>query len=218
MTNVDTVQRRSVSDDATLIERIRTGETELFLELIQPYERSVYHLAFSVLKNQADAEDTAQETALKAFKYLHQLTEAEKFKSWLLQIAMNEARIRRRKDRRHLYESIEEGLEAEESREFMPRQLSDWREIPSEVLERKEIREQLNKALYDLPDKYREIFLLRDVQRLEEEEAAEVLGISKSAAKARLHRARLQLREKLAPIFKKRWTDRLPFRKGVKPW
>jgi RNA polymerase sigma-70 factor, ECF subfamily len=218
MTNVDTPQPRSFSDDAALIERIRAGETDAFLELIQPYGKSVYLLAYSVLKNQADAEDTAQETILKAFKYLHQLTAIEKFKSWLLQIAMNEARIRRRKNRGHLYESIDEGLETEESDDFMPRQFADWREIPSEVLERKEVREQLNKALYDLPDKYREIFLLRDVQRLDEEEAAEVLGISKAAAKARLHRARLQLREKLAPIFKKRWTDRLPFRKGVKPW
>lgn len=218
MTQVETAQSRSVSDDAALIARIRAGETDLFLDLIQPYEKSVYLLAYSVLKNQADAEDTAQETILKAFKHLQQLSSADKFKSWLLQIAMNEARIRRRRDRRHLYQSIEEGLEQEESGEFMPRQLADWREIPSEVLERKEVREQLSKALYDLPDKYREIFLLRDVQRLDEEEAAEVLGISKSAAKARLHRARLQLREKLAPIFKKRWTDRLPFLKGVKPW
>jgi RNA polymerase sigma-70 factor (ECF subfamily) len=218
MTQVDTAQPRSFSDDAALIERIRAGETDVFLELIQPYEKGVYLLAYSVLKNQADAEDAAQETVLKAFKYLHQLTSAEKFKSWLLQIAMNEARIRRRKDRAYLYESIEEGLQQEESGEFMPRQFADWREIPSEVLERKEVREQLNKALYDLPDKYREIFLLRDVQRLDEGEAAEVLGISRAAAKARLHRARLQLRERLAPILKKRWTDRLPFRKGVQPW
>lgn len=218
MTNVGTAQARAFSDEAALIERIRAGETELFLELVRPYERSIYLLAYSVLKNEADAEETAQEAALKAFKYLHQLSAVEKFKSWLLQIAMNEARLRRRKDRAHLYESIEQGLESEESSEFMPRQLADWREIPSEALERKEVREQLNRALYDLPDIYREIFLLRDVQQLDEEEAAEALGISKAAAKARLHRARLQLREKLAPIFKKRWTDRLPFRKGVKPW
>lgn len=218
MTELDTAQSRSSSNEAALIERIRTGESELFLELIKPYERGVYLLAYSVLKNEADAEDTAQETILKAFKYLHQLTSTEKFKAWLLQIAMNEARMRRRKDRAHLYESIDEGFEEKEIGEIMPRELADWRETPSELLDRKEVREQLNRALYDLPDKYREIFLLRDVQRLDEEEAAEVLGISKSAAKTRLHRARLQLREQLAPIFKKRWTDRLPFLKGVKPW
>ena len=218
MAQVETARAQAFSTDAALIERIRAGETDLFLQLIQPYEKSIYLLAYSVLKNQADAEDTAQETVLKAFKHLQQLSSADKFKSWLLQIAMNEARIRRRKDRRHLYESIEEGPEQEEGGEFMPRQLADWREIPSEALERREVREQLNQALYELPDIYREIFLLRDVQHLEEEEAAEVLGISRAAAKARLHRARLQLREKLTPIFKKRWTDRLPFTKGVKPW
>lgn len=218
MTNVSPAQAQALSDEAALIVRVRAGESDLFLDLIRPYERAIYLLAYSVLKNEADAEDTAQETVLKAFKYLHQLTAVEKFKSWLLQIAMNEARLRRRKDRAQLYESIEPGLEAKESNEFMPREFADWREVPSEALERKEVREHLNAALYDLPDIYREIFLLRDVQQLDEEEAAETLGISKAAAKARLHRARLQLREKLAPIFKKRWTDRLPFRKGVKPW
>lgn len=210
--------KQALSADAVLIERILAGETDLFLQLIQPYEKSIYLLAYSVLKNEADAEDAAQETVLKAFTHLQQLSSAEKLKSWVLQIAMNEARIRRRKDRKHLYESIEEGFEREETGDFMPRQLADWRDIPSEVLDRKEVREQLNKALYKLPDMYREIFLLRDVQQLGEEEAAEVLGISRSAAKARLHRARLQLREELTPIFKKRWTDRLPFIKGAKPW
>lgn len=210
--------KQALSADAVLIERILAGETDLFLQLIQPYEKSIYLLAYSVLKNEADAEDAAQETVLKAFTHLQQLSSAEKLKSWVLQIAMNEARIRRRKDRKHLYESIEEGFEREETGDFMPRQLADWRDIPSEVLDGKEVREQLNKALYKLPDMYREIFLLRDVQQLGEEEAAEVLGISRSAAKARLHRARLQLREELTPIFKKRWTDRLPFIKGAKPW
>jgi RNA polymerase sigma-70 factor (ECF subfamily) len=218
MTQVDLAQPRSFSDDAVLIERVRSGENEFFLELIRPYERSVYLLAYSVLKNEADAEETAQEAVLKAFKNLQQLSSPERFKAWLMQIAVNEARIRRRKDRKHLYESIDESLEQAETGEVMPRQLADWREIPSEALERKEMRDRLNKALFDLPEIYREIFLLRDVQGLNEGEAAEVLGISMSAAKARLHRARLQLREKLAPIFKKRWIDRLPFLKGVKPW
>jgi RNA polymerase sigma-70 factor, ECF subfamily len=178
----------------------------------------MYLLAYSVLKNEADAEEVAQETVLKAFRHLDQLRSGASFKSWLLQIAMNEARARRRKDRSHLYESLDEGKEDMDGGEIMPRQLADWREVPSEVLERKELREKINQALYSLPEKYREVFLLRDVQHLSEQEAAEILGISMSATKARLHRARLQLREKLAPVFKKRWTDRLPFLKGDKPW
>jgi len=217
-TRVSPAQLEAASPEVVLIERIRAGETHLFLELIQPYERSIYLLAYSVLRNEADAEETAQETVLKAFKYLHQLRSESTFKSWLLQIAMNEARMRRRKNRAHLYESIDEEWEEPEEGGFMPRQFADWREIPSETLQRAEIREQLNKALFDLPDKYREIFFLRDIQQLDELEAAEVLGISRAAAKARLHRARLQLREKLAPIFRKRLIDRLPFLKGARPW
>jgi len=205
-------------DEPTLIECIRAGDTSLFLDLIRPYERSIYLIAYSVLKNEADAEDTAQETVLKAFQHLDQLRSNTSFKSWLLHIAMNEARMRRRKGRAHLYESLDEGIQQSEEGEIMPRQLADWREIPSEALERKELRQQLSAALYSLPENYREIFLLRDEQHLSEKEAAEVLGISVSAAKIRLHRARLQLREKLTPIFKKRWRDRLPFLKGEKPW
>jgi len=218
MSQVHIAEPRSFSDNTALIERIRAGETELFPELIRPYERGIYLLAYSVLRNEADAEETAQETVLKAFTHLHQLRSGSTFKSWLFQIAMNEARLRRRKDRAHLYESIDTAREGSEEGEIMPRQFADWREIPSEALEQKEVREQLNKALYDLPEHYREIFLLRDVEHIDESEAAEVLGISRSAARTRLHRARLQLREKLASIFKKRWTDRLPFLKGAKPW
>ncbi len=205
-------------DEPPLIERIRAGETSLFLDLIRPYERSIYLLAYSVLKHEADAEETAQETILKAFQHLGQLRSGGSFKSWLLQIAMNEARMRRRKSRAHLYESLDEGAEETEEGEIMPRQVADWRDVPSEALEQKELRAQLNRAIYDLPEKYREIFLLRDVQHLTEKEAAEILGISVPAAKIRLHRARLQLREMLTPIFKKRWRDRLPFLKGEKPW
>jgi RNA polymerase sigma-70 factor (ECF subfamily) len=217
MPQVHSAQPRSLGD-AALVERVRAGETELFPELIRPYERGIYLLTYSVLRNEADAEETAQESVLKAFTHLHQLRSGSTFKSWFFQIVVNEARLRRRKDHAHLYQSIDDTAETSEDGDVMPRQFADWREIPSEALERKEVREQLNKALNDLPEHYREIFLLRDVEHMDESEAAEILGISGSAARTRLHRARLHLREKLAPIFKKRWRDRLPFRKGAKPW
>ena len=206
------------TDEATLIEQVKSGDAERFLELIHPYERSVYLMAYSVLKNEADAEEASQEAVLKAFQHLGQLRSGASFKSWFLQIAMNEARMRRRKDRKHLYESLDDGIEDSEDGEIMPRQIADWREIPSEALDRTELRQLLSRALYKLPAQYREAFLLRDVQHLSEKEAAEVLGISVPAVKTRLHRARLQLREELTPVFKKRWSDRLPFLKGAKPW
>lgn len=205
-------------DESALIERIRGGERALFYELIRPYERSVYLSAYSVLHNRADAEEVAQEALLKAFSHLDQLRSTDKFKPWLLLIAVNEARMRRRKYRQHLYESLEEQTMETEDGEFMPRQFADWREIPSDLVERKEIRAAVQKALDALPEKYREVFLLRDMQHLSVTETATILGLTESAVKTQLHRARLQVREQLAPIFGKRWTERLPFWKGKNPW
>jgi RNA polymerase sigma-70 factor (ECF subfamily) len=136
----------------------------------------------------------------------------------LLLIAVNEARMRRRKDHRNLYESVdEERIEAEDG-EFMPHQFADWRDVPSEAYEKTEIKTVVLKAMERLPGKYREVFLLRDVEHLSVEETAKILGVSTAAVKTQLHRARLQMREQLAPVFGKRWSDRLPFLKGRNPW
>ncbi len=100
----------------------------------------------------------------------------------------------------------------------MPRDFADWREIPSEILEQHEIRETIAKALQELAPIYREIFVLRDVQQLPVAECMQILGVSEPVVKVRLHRARLMMREKLAPAFKRRWIDRLTLLKGKKPW
>lgn len=164
-------------DEAALIARITAGEKALFHELIRPYERSVYLAAYSVLRNPADAEEVAQETLLKALTNLHQLREDDKFKGWLLQIAFNEARMRLRKDHKNLYEPLEG--EGNDETEFMPREFADWRDIPSDALEKKEIRQAVARALLTLSEKYRQVFVLRDVQHLSVEDTARVLGISK---------------------------------------
>ena len=205
-------------DEPALIERIKRGEQALFHELIRPYEGGVYLAAYSILRNEADAEEVAQEATLKAFVHLGQLREDQKFKAWLLLIVVNEAKMRRRKDRRHLYESLDgPGAESEEG-EFMPRQFADWREIPSETLDRNEVRSAVGRALAALPWIYREVFVLRDVQHLTVSETAQALDISVAAVKTRLHRARLQMREQLAPVFGRSWLDRLAWWRGKKPW
>jgi RNA polymerase sigma-70 factor (ECF subfamily) len=202
-----------------LINRIRGGERKLFHELVRPYERAIYVTAYAVLRNHADAEDVAQDTVLKAFTHLDQLQEAGKFKSWILRIAINEARLRRRAGHAHLYEALESGnTEGGEDQSSMPRDFADWREIPSDLLERREIRESIARGLEQLPEIYREVFVLRDVEELSVTEVATTLGIRETTVKVRLHRARLRLRELLAPVFKRRWTDRLPFWKGKNPW
>jgi RNA polymerase sigma-70 factor (ECF subfamily) len=149
------------TDEAQIIASILAGNTHLFHDLIRPHERSVYAMALSLLHNEADAEDAAQEAFLKAFR----------------------------------------NLEAHGT--VTPALLRDWREIPSEALERHEIRQMLQQAIADLPLIYREVFLLRDVEDLSVNQSAEALGISVASVKVRLHRARIMLQKKLVPQLQK---------------
>jgi len=202
--------------EETLIRRIRDGEHDLFYQLIRPYERRVYAAAFAVLHNEADAEDAAQEAVLKAFKHIGQFRAEAKFSTWLTQITLNEARMRKRKQHAHITEPIVDHQDDEGN--YTPRDFADWREIPSETLARKEVREKLAQALDSLGDKYREVFVMRDMHHLSIEETAKTLGISTASVKTRLLRARLMLRDLLAPGFDANWTSRLSFAKGTKPW
>lgn len=199
-----------------LIQRIRNGEHEAFYVLIRPYEKRVYAAGLALLRNEADAEDCAQEAILKAFKNIRQFRSEAKFSTWLIQIAINEARMRRRKQRTDLMEPIEQ--EQGEEGSYAPREFADWREIPSEALERKEVREKLAEALSSLGQIYREVFVLRDMEHLSIDETAKALGISTASVKTRLMRARLMLRDLLAPGLGGPWSKDLSFAKGVKPW
>jgi len=205
-----------LDQEQSLLRRVQGGENELFYELIRPYERRVYATALAILRNPADAEDVAQEAMLKALKHIRQFRAEAKFSTWLIQITVNEARMRRRKDRSSLTEPIDDRRDDEG--DYAPRDFTDWREIPLETLERKEIREKLAEALASLGEKYREVFILRDMQHLSIEETANLLGISTASVKTRLLRARLMLRDLLAPGFDGSWTSRLSFAKGTKPW
>jgi RNA polymerase sigma-70 factor (ECF subfamily) len=204
-------------DEFALIERVCQGEKELYYQLIEPYERALFTTALSILKNEADAEDAAQEAALKGLKHLCSFRRESKFSTWLIQIAVNEARMKLRKDRRHLYDSIDDAPENEEG-DYIPRDFADWREIPSEALQRQELREVLQKALDSLAPKYREVFILRDIQKLNIEETAAALGITEAAVKTRLLRARLQMRDALAPGIDGGWSSEEKTWKKVRPW
>jgi len=193
------------STEALLISRIQGGEMDAFYELVRPYERALFVTALALLKNDADAEEVAQEAVLKAFKNIAGFRQEAKFSTWLIQICLNEAKMKLRKERRHLYESIEEGQQNDDG-DYIPTDFADWREIPSEALEQKELRGALTEALNSLPEKYRIVLILRDVQYLSINETAKVLGISESNVKTRLLRARLQMRDALAPGFNGAWS------------
>ena len=202
--------------EAELIQHIKSGEHDLFYRLIQPYERRVYAAALAVLRNEADAEDVAQDSILKAFRHLSQFRGEAKFSTWLLQITVNEARMRKRRMTARAMESISDTQNDEG--DYIPREFADWREIPSESLERKEVRTALVQALSSLGEKYRSVFVLRDIQHLSIDETAKVLDISPGSVKTRLLRARLMLRDFLSPGLNGQWTSRLTFAKGNKPW
>jgi len=187
-------------DEARMIASILDGDVQLYHQLIRPYERSVYVMSLCYMKNEADAEDVAQEAFLKAYCHLASFRGEAKFSTWLVGIALNEARGRLRRDGAVRMESIDQT--SEEGGHVLPAILHDWREIPSETLERKEVRQMLQAAIAGLPNIYRKVFLLRDVDELSTIETAEALTISISNVKVRLHRARTMLQKTLAPRLK----------------
>nr|WP_114206105.1 sigma-70 family RNA polymerase sigma factor [Acidisarcina polymorpha] len=188
-------------DESALIGRICAGEKELFHDLIRPYEKRVYLTVFALLGSQTEAEDAAQEAIIKAYRGLKSFRNEAKFSTWLLSIALNEAKSRLRKSKRIVMESLDEQVESHQG-DFAPAFLTDWREIPSEALERSELRSTLQAAVTELPPIYREVFTLRDLEELNVEETAKILGVTTNVVKVRLHRARMLLQKRLVPLLK----------------
>ncbi len=213
---MSTSQPRLDSKEAELIRRVCDGERDAFEELVRPYERLVYVTAISILKNPADAEEVAQEAVLRAFSKLASFRAECKFSTWLVQITYNEARIRVRRDRRHLYESIDDQKQDQEG-DHWPRDFADWRPIPSEILESNEARQALQNAINSLSPTYREVVILRDVENLSVRDTAAVLGLREGSVRTRLHRARLMLRDALAPGVDGSWSKGQEYRK-VRAW
>jgi RNA polymerase sigma-70 factor (ECF subfamily) len=197
-----------------LIDSVLAGNHEEFHHLIAPYRRGVYLTAFDILQAEADAEEVAQETFLKAFRALRSFRREAQFSTWLFRIAVNEARMKLRKRREVPLETVFPDNEGDDG-EYTPAILADWREIPSETLLREETKRLVRESIAALPDKYREVLTLRDVNGKNIAETSEILGISIGNTKVRLLRARLMLRD----IFVER-TRRKPNRQasqGVSP-
>jgi len=191
--------------DAELVRQAKAGDLSAFEELVNRYERRIWTLAKRMVRHQEDAEDVTQETFLTALEHLDELRDEERFGAWLVQIATRHAiRVLERHNRlptQSLDELTEEADGDEEGTIPHPEFIADWRENPEELLMRAETRQLIEQALNELPEKYRLVFLLRDVEGLSVKEMAEVLGISEANVKVRLLRARLQLREKLTRYF-----------------
>ena len=194
MTSEISIQGREST--AAAIARVLAGESQLFHELIRPVERAVFVMLYTLLRNETDAEDVAQETFIKIYRNLHSFRGDSKFSTWALSIARNEGLAWLRKRASRPEEPLEPVLE-DSSGDF-----TDWREVPPEALERKELRECLCRAILHLPPIYREVVQLRDIDELDVQETANVLGITAGSVKVRLHRARTMLQKELVPLLK----------------
>jgi RNA polymerase sigma-70 factor (ECF subfamily) len=196
-----------------MITAVLAGEIQLYHELIRPYERSVYVMALSYMKNEADAEDVSQEAFIRAFRKLESFRAESKFSTWLISITINEARTRLRRQALVRMEPLDQ--HPDEDKGISPALLRDWREIPSEAVERAEVRNLIRLAVEQLPDIYRQVFLMRDVEELTINETAEALNISIPSVKVRLHRARMRLQKQLAPQLR---TVNRASKRGWLPW
>lgn len=191
-----------VSDELALVQAAKGGDVSAFEDLVKRYDRNVFRIAQHITQNREDAEDVVQDAFLKAYTNLGQFQGQSKFYTWLVRIAVNEALMRLRRRRPERMVSLDEDVKTED--DSVPREVADWSPNPEQLYSQSELHEILTKTIQGLPPSFRTVFVLRDVEGLSTEEAAEALDLSIPAVKSRLLRARLQLRERLSRYFQKR--------------
>jgi RNA polymerase sigma-70 factor (ECF subfamily) len=192
-------------DESALVTRAKAGDMDAFSELVRHYDRRVFRMAKQITQNDDDAEDVLQETFLKAYTHLDDFQGNSKFYTWLVRIAVNEALMKLRKRRSDRTVPLDEPIDTGEDE--MVREIAVWDENPEDTYSREELADILDQAIQSLKPAYRTVFILRDIEEMSIEETAEALGLSISAVKSRLLRARLQLREKLTRQFRRKGDD-----------
>jgi len=190
-----------VKDESALVTEAKAGSYPAFEELVNRYEKKIYRLGLNLTGNPEDAEDVLQETFLKAFEHLGDFRADSKFYTWIVRIGLNEALMKLRKRRSDKSVPVQDHVD--EDGEFTPREFTEWPPYPEQLLQQTELRAILESAARQLPPAFRSVFFLRDVEGLSTQETAELLNLTISAVKARLFRARLQLRENLSKTFKR---------------
>ena len=184
-------------DDFLLVESVLAGERRAFEPLVRRHERRVFRVTLAILGNVEDAEEAMQDTFVKAFRHLDQFRKESRFTTWLTRIAINEA-IQKRSTRKN-FVPLAQAENAEKN--FTPRRYEPWKSNPEQLYGKQEVHRFVEEAIQSLPEIYREAFVLRDIEELTAEEAAEALQVSVPALKSRLLRARLMMRETLAEKF-----------------
>lgn len=187
--------------DFELIRAINAGQPNRFQELVDRYQHSLYNYACRMCGDASDAEDVVQDTFLNIFKYLKDFRYESQFKNWMYRIATTSCLKRKRKSKfapdREL--SLDEFIPRDPGE--VPSQIPDWAAKPLDKLLNDELSHMIRKAILSLPEKYRVVIVLRDIEGFSTEEAAQILNLTAANVKVRLHRARLYLRDQLKDYF-----------------
>ena len=194
-----------IDDEAAIVAQARRGDAKAFSELLRRYEGKIFRLALHITQNREDAEDVLQEAFLKAYEHLDQFQGQSKFYTWIVRIAVNQALMKLRKRKSDRSVSLDDAIDTGEDK--VAREIAAWDENPEQRYTREEMNRILTAAIEGLAPIYRAVFVLRDVDGLSTEDAAEALDLSVPAVKSRLLRARLQLRDKLTRYFKRKGDD-----------
>ena len=197
-----TIPRKSGApppDDAALLERLRRGEEAAFEELVRAYGGRMLAVARRFLSNEEDARDAVQDAFLSAFRSIGRFEGQARLSTWLHRIVVNAALMKLRTRRRKPEQSIEELLPGFLEDGHLAQPALEWRKSAEDPVEREQLRALLRESIDRLPEGYRNVLLLRDIEELDTEETAKMMSISVAAVKTRLHRARLALRGLLEP-------------------
>jgi RNA polymerase sigma-70 factor (ECF subfamily) len=178
-----------------LVSAAKKGNKEAFTELVEIYSERVYNLALRIVKNTDDASDVLQETFLAIYEKLDSFDGRANFFTWIYRIASNFALMKLRKQKRMIY--TDQDMETKyDSPDKV--QVHDWQDLPLRDMLNDEFKRHLDEAVDRLPEIYRSVFILRDLENASIKEASQILGITESNVKIRLKRARVYLREELA--------------------
>ncbi len=200
MSNVNNNEFSSdTAAEADLLSRLRAGQDDAYEQLVRSYGGQLLSVTRRYLRDEADAQDAVQEAFLSAFKALDRFQGDSKISTWLHRIAINAALMKIRSRQRKKETSIEDLLPSFQEDGHHASPVPAWQDQADRKMERKETQQLVRKCISELPENYRNVLLLRDIEELDTSETATMLGISANAVKIRLHRARQALRELLAP-------------------